>query len=348
MAYKLLKRGDLFMKKILSLSLSTMFAFSLILAGCSSSSQNSSAPAKTDSASTAASANNPMNVALIVKSVDSEYWLTVKAGAEKAAKELGVNLSFKGAPTETDIAGQVGIVENSIDQKVNAIVLAASDTKALVPPVEKAVNAHIPVVTVDSGVDSDKAESFIATDNVKAAEIAAKTLAYMSGKKGDVAVINFVPGAATAVMREQGFKDGLKQYPDMKIAAIQYSQSDKARALDITNDILTGHPNVVGLFGANNRSALGAAQAIKQKGLAGKVKIVAFDADPDEIKALQDGTIQALIVQNPFKMGYEGVENAVKAIKGEPIEKRVDTGVTVVTKDNFNSPDVQKLLYPNK
>lgn len=335
------------MKKMLYLGLSAVMAAGLMITGCSSSTTQGG-EGKQEAAPTEAAANEPLDIALIVKSVDSEYWLTVKAGAEKAAKELGVNLTFKGATTETDIAGQVGIVENTISQKADAIVLAASDTKALVPPVEKAVANNIPVITIDSGIDSDKPASFISTDNKKAAEIGAQVLAEMTGKKGEVAVVNFVPGAATAVMREEGFKNGIKQFPDMEIVSIQYSQSDKARAMDVTNDILTGHPNVVGIFGANNRSALGAAQAVKQKGLAGKVKLIAFDADPDEIQALQDGTIQALIVQNPFKMGYEGVINAVKAIKGEQVEKQIDTGVTVVTMENFNDAEIQQLLFPTK
>lgn len=330
------------MKKFLKLTFVMMLAFVVILSGCSSSSSSS------ENNNASGQEDKPLNVALIVKSVDSEYWLTVKAGAEKAAEELGVNLSFKGAPTETDIAGQISIVESAVNQHVDGIVLAASDTQALVAPAEKAIDSGIPVVTVDSGIDSDKPQSFIATDNEKAAEEAAKALAEMAGKKGKVAVVNFVPGAATAVMRENGFVAGIEQFPDMEIASIQYSQSDKAKALSVTEDILTANPDIVGIFGANNKSALGAAQAIKQKGLEDKVHLVAFDADPDEINALQEGTIKALAVQNPFKMGYEGVANVVKIINGEQVEKRIDTGVTIVTMDNFNEPDVQALLFPEK
>lgn len=324
------------MKRFFNLTLVVMMALMVILTGCSSSN------------STNGNDNKPLDVALIVKSIDSEYWLTVKAGAEKAAEELGVNVSFKGAPTETDIAGQISIVENAVNQHLDGIVLAASDTKALVQPAEKAIDSGIPVVTVDSGIDSDKPQSFIATDNEKGAEDAAKVLAEMTGKKGKVAVVNFVPGAATAVMRENGFKTGIEQYPNMEISTIQYSQSDKARALSVTEDILTANPDIVGIFGTNNKSALGAAQALKQKGMVDQVNLIAFDADPDEISALQEGTIKALVVQNPFKMGYEGVVNVVKAIKGEQVEKRIDTGVTVVTMENFNDPEVQKLLFPNK
>jgi ribose transport system substrate-binding protein len=323
------------LKKLVSFGLAMTLLLSVFLTGCSSSESTAKDKGKKE-------------IALIVKSVDSEYWLTVKAGAEKAAKELGVNVTFKGAQTETDIAGQISIVESAINQKVDAIALAASDSDALVPPVEKAVDAGIPVVTIDSGVNSDKPQSFIATDNEAAAATAADTIAEIAGKKGDVAVVSFVPGAATAVQRETGFEKGLKNYSDMKIVTTQYSQSDKARALSVTEDILTANPGLVGIFGSNNKSALGAAQAVKQKGLTDKIALVAFDADPDEITALQEGTIDALVVQNPFKMGYLAVKNAVDIIDGKKVEKRVDTGVTVVTMKNFEDEEVQKLLYPEK
>lgn len=328
------------MKKLYSLSVIMVFVFAMVLSGCSSSSSNGT--------NASGKSGKKLNIDLIVKSVDSEYWLTVKAGAEKAAKELGVNLSFNGAQAETDIAGQISIVENAMNQHMDGIVLAASDTKALVAPAEQAIAAKIPVVTIDSGIDSTKPQSFIATDNEKAAEQAAQTLAKMTGEKGKLAVVSFVPGAATAVLRENGFKKGVKQFPNMKIVATQYSQSDKAQALSVTEDILTANPDVVGIFGANNKSALGAAQAIEQKGLQNKVNLIGFDADPDEITDLQKGTIKALVVQNPFMMGYDGIENVVKAIKGQKVPKKVDTGVTIVTKDNFNDPKIQKLLYPNK
>lgn len=328
------------MKKIISIGLMALLLLSAVLTGCSSSASSDKTDEKTN--------KDKKEIALIVKSVDSEYWLTVKAGAEKAAKELGANVTFKGAQTETDIAGQISIVENAINQKVDAIALAASDSDALVPPVEKAVDAKIPVVTIDSGVNSDKPQSFIATDNEAAAETAADTIAEIAGKKGDVAVVSFVPGAATAVQRETGFETGIKKYSNMKIVTTQYSQSDKARALSVTEDILTANSDLVGIFGSNNKSALGAAQAVKQKGLEDKIALVAFDADPDEITALQEGTIDALVVQNPFKMGYLAVKNAVDLIDGKKVEKRVDTGVTVVTKKNFEDAEVQKLLFPEK
>lgn len=285
-------------------------------------------------------------IALIVKSTDSEYWLTVKAGAEKAAKEAGVDIIFKGPATEQDIQGQINIVEDAINQKVDGIVLAASDTKALIQPAEKAIDAKIPLVTVDSGADSSKIASFIATDNEAAAGQGADVLAKLIGESGKVGIVNFVPGVSTAVQREKGFRDAMAKHTGIKLLSTQYSQSDKAKAMAITEDILTANPDVKAIFAANNRSALGVAQALKGKGVAGKVKVVAFDADPDEIKGLEDGSITALIVQNPFKMGEEGVKNVLALMEGKTVEKRIDTGVTIVTKENMNDAEVKKILYP--
>lgn len=319
-------------KRLALLTMSVVLALGAF-AGCGQKSETGSKSGK-------------KTIALIVKSTDSEYWLTVKAGAEKAAKEAGVDIIFKGPATEQDIQGQINIVEDAINQKVDGIVLAASDTKALIQPAEKAIDAKIPLVTVDSGADSSKIASFIATDNEAAAAQGADMLAKLIGESGKVGIVNFVPGVSTAVQREKGFRDEMAKHKGVQLLQTQYSQSDKAKAMAITEDILTANPDVKAIFAANNRSALGVAQALKGKGVAGKVKLVAFDADPDEIKGLEDGSITALIVQNPFKMGEEGVKNVLALMEGKTVEKRIDTGVTIVTKENMNDPEVKKVLYP--
>jgi len=288
--------------------------------------------------------SNKPQILVSPKGLVHSFWLSVKAGAEEAGREFGVDIIWKGPSVETDIAGQIGIVEDYINKKVNAIVLAACDATGLVQTVEKAHQAGIPVVTIDSGVDSDIPVSFIATDNVAAAEKAADVLAELLNGKGEVACIPFVPGAATSIMREKGFKEGLKKYPGLKLVAVQYSQSDVATGMAVTENILTAHPNLAGIFAANEAGAIGSARALVSRGLAGKIKLVAFDAAPNEVEALKQGTIQALIVQNPFKMGYLGVKTAVDVLNGKSVPKRIDTGVTVVTKENLNTPEVQKLL----
>ena len=285
-------------------------------------------------------------IAVVPKGLVHQFWLTVKAGADRAAKEASAKVIWKGPAKETDVAGQVAILEDMITRRVDAIVMAACDSRALVPTVAKAVERGIPVITIDSGVDSDLPVTFVATDNVAAARAAADALAELIGGKGKVGLIPFIPGAATSDMRENGFKEQIAQYPEIELVQTLYSQSDAARGMAVTEDMLTLHPDLAGIFAANEPGALGCVRALESRGVAGKVKLVAFDAADSEIEALKRGTIQALIVQNPFTMGYRGVQAALKAIQGEPVEKRVDTGVSVVTMDNFSEPDIQRVLYP--
>ncbi len=280
------------------------------------------------------------------KGLTHNFWLTVKAGAEQAGSELNVDVIWKGPSVETDIAGQIALIEDFINKKVDAIVLAACDATGLIPTVQKAHAAGIPVITIDSGLDSDIPLSFIATDNVAAAKKAADFLSELLGGQGQVACLPFVPGAATSIWREEGFKEGLQSHPGLELVALQYSQSDVATAMAVMENILTAHPNLDGVFAANEAGTIGCSQALISRGLAGKVKLVGFDAAPNELKALEEGTVQALIVQNPFKMGYLGVKAAVDAINHKPVEKRIDTGVAVITKENLLTPEIQQLLNP--
>jgi len=274
------------------------------------------------------------------------FWVSVKTGAEQAGKELNAEIVWKGPSLETDIATQIAIVEDNINKKVDAIVLAACDATSLVPVIEKASAAGIPVITIDSGVNSDVPSSFIATDNIAAAEKACDVLMELVGGSGEIAMIPFVPGATTCILREQGFRKGLSRYPDLKLVAVQYSQAEVARAMAVTEDIVTAHPNLKGIFAANESGTEGCAQALKSRGLAGRIRVVGFDAAPNEIAALESGAVDALIVQNPFQMGYLGVKTALDVIAGKSVEKRIDTGVFVVTKQNLHSPEIQGLINP--
>jgi ribose transport system substrate-binding protein len=287
-----------------------------------------------------------LRIAVIPKSLSHEFWMTVKAGAEAAGKEAGAEIIWIGTATETEVAGQMNIVQDMINSKVDALVMAAIDAEALIPKVELAKRSGIPVITIDSGVNSDVPLSFVATDNIAGAVAAADALAELIGGEGPVGLIPFVAGAATSELREQGFKEGLKKHPKVTLADISYCQSDVAKAMDVTQDMLTSNPDLKGIFAANEPGAVGAAQALKASGRAGDVKLVAFDAAPSELEALKDGTIQALIVQSPFNMGYLGVKAALDAIEGKAVEKRIDTGVSVVTLENIDTPEIQKLLNP--
>jgi ribose transport system substrate-binding protein len=285
-----------------------------------------------------------LEIAVIPKGLAHQFWISVKAGAEAAGKEFGATILWQGPPKETEIAQQINIVQDMITRKVDALVLAACDENALVSVIGQADQAGIPVVMIDSGVKSDIPKSLVATDNIEGAKMAARTLSELLGAKGEIGLIPFVPGAATSELRERGFKEGLQQFPDMRLVAVNYSQSDVSTGMNITSDMLTAYPNIAGIFATNEPSAIGAAQALRAAGKAGQVKLVAFDATGEQINALQEGVIHALIVQNPFKMGYEGVKAAVSALRGEPVSPRIDTGVTIVTLENLDAPEIQALL----
>lgn len=287
-----------------------------------------------------------LRIAVVPKGLAHQFWLTIKAGAEAAAAEGGAEIIWQGPAKETEVENQINIVQDMVTSKVDALVLAACDEQALIPAVQMAVDAKIPVVTIDSGVASDLPLSFVATDNVAGAKMAADALAGLIGNAGSVGLIPFIKGAATSNMREEGFLEGIKAHPQITVSATLYCQSDVEEAMTVTQDMLTQDAAMKGIFATNEPAAIGAAAALKAAGKSGTVKLVAFDGAEEEIKGLQEGSIHALIVQNPYRMGYLGVKAALDAIAGKPVEKRIDTGVTVVTMENFNTPDVQKLLYP--
>lgn len=314
-----------------------MFALALVL-GCGG-----------ETAQTAGGAGDgeaKYTIAVIPKGTTHDFWLTVKAGAEAAAQEFDAETVWKGPDKETEVVKQINIIEDFVTMEVDAIVMAACDAEAMVGVVKRAMDAGIPVVTIDSGVKSDDAVTFVATDNVAGAKAAGEELARLIGGSGEVGLIPFVKGAATSEMREQGFKEAIAKYPDIKLVATLYSESDATTGMNVTQDMMTAHPELDGIFAANEGGAIGAAQAIRADGKMGEIKLVAFDASDEQIAALKEGVIQALVVQNPYKMGYEGVKAAIDHLEGRPVEKRIDTGVTVVTMQNFDDPEIQQVLYP--
>lgn len=313
-------------------------------AGCSQS--TAPAPSAAQTPAQAGKAKPQIEIAVIPKGLTHQFWLTVKAGAEAAGKEFGAAIVWQGPAKETEVDRQISIVEDMISRHVSAIVMAACDENALIGVIKKAMDAGIPVVTIDSGVKSDAPVSFVATDNVAGAKAAADILAKLIGEEGKVGLIPFISGAATSEMREQGFKEGIAAYPKIHLAATLYSQSDAAQGMAVTEDMMTSHSDLKGIFATNEPSAVGAAQAVKAAGKTGRIKLVCFDASEPEIAGLKEGVVQALVVQNPFKMGYEGVKSAIDHLAGRPVQKRIDTGVTIVTMENFNDPAVQKILYP--
>lgn len=271
-------------------------------------------------------------VLITMDSMD-EHWLSVKKGAETKAKELGdVDIIFRAPAGKVDPNEQTRMVEDAINQKVDAILLAPSDKSALGPVVERAIDEKIPVVIIDSPVDAEGYVTFLSTDNYAAGALAADTLAKLVNEKGKVGIINAQPGAGTAIARSSGFEDRLKdKYPNMKVAGIQYSNGDKAVALNQATDMMTANPDLVGFYGSNEGSTVGISRALEESGNIGKIKLVGFDFSKDTITGLKNGSIQASMVQNPEKMGYDGVAAAYDNINGKEVPKQVDTGVKVVT-----------------
>ncbi|HLJ54981.1 MAG TPA: substrate-binding domain-containing protein [Chthonomonadaceae bacterium] len=327
-------------RKALSIGLILVGAFGL--AGCP---KPDSGPSSQNGATPGTPAAAKLKIAVIPKGSENQFWIAIHAGADAAGKEEGCDIVWDAPNPENDTTQQVNIVNTQTNNKVNAIVLAACDKHALVDPVKKAVAAGIPVVTIDSGIDSDDPVSYIATDNVKGGEAAADSLAKLMGDKGTAGYLIFGRGSVSSDERQKGFETGIAKHTGIKVLP-PLQASDVTTAFNSVTNMLASHPEIGGIFAANEPTGIGSAQVLEQKKLAGKIKLVAFDASDKEIEALKAGTIQALVVQDPYQMGYKGVKTAMKAIKKEPVDKKVDSGLTVVTKENMDTSDVQKLLHP--
>jgi ribose transport system substrate-binding protein len=281
---------------------------------------------------------------VIPKGTTHIYWQSVKKGAEDAGREFGYKILWSGPERETDRERQIQIIEDFVQQKVAGLVLAPLDKKALVPAVEKLAAKKIPCAIIDSGIDTDKKLTFAATDNYQGGVIAAKRMGEILGGKGKIVVIKYVPGSGSTTERETGFMDAIKKdFPNIKIMDAKYGQDTVETALQVTEDLLTRNPDLQGLYACNASTAVGALQALQSQGRS-TVKMVGFDAEAALVNGLKSGRIDSLVVQNPYKMGYEGVKAIAMNIKGGTVEKKIDTGVTLVTKDNMNKPEVKALL----
>ncbi|MDX1933417.1 MAG: substrate-binding domain-containing protein [Capsulimonadales bacterium] len=287
-----------------------------------------------------------LTVAVIPKGLTHVFWQSVKAGAEKAGGEMNVTVEWQGAQKETDTAAQIGIVENAINRKVDGIVLAPLDKAALAGVIKKAHSTDIPLTVIDSAADVAESEyvSFVATDNKKGGEMAAERLGKLLDGKGKVAFIPVQPNSASTMEREAGFEETMKsRFPAITVIRTNYGMNDRANSLKVTEDVLTANPDIVGIFGPNEPAIIGALQAVKNRNLVGKVKLVGFDSTKQLEDSLEKGDIDSLIVQNPFKMGYEGVRTIVDLKAGKTPEKRLDTGVSLMTKENMNTPEMTAL-----
>lgn len=301
-----------------------------------------------------ASAAERLTIAVIPKATSHEFWKSIHAGAVKAQRELEANgtkieLIWKGPLREDDREQQIQVVENFVSRRVSGIVLAPLDSKALVAPVAHAARAKVPVVIFDSGLKSDKFLSFVATDNYKGGVLAGEQMGKVLGGKGNVVLLRYQVGSASTEEREMGFLDALKKFPNIKIiSSDQHGGATRELCYQAAQNVLNRFgKDVNGIFGPCEPVAVGIVMALRNAGRAGgNVKVVGFDAGTQINEAMKKGDVQAVIVQNPLRMGYLGVMTMVDHLRGNKVESRIDTGVYVVTPENMETAEIKELLYP--
>jgi ribose transport system substrate-binding protein len=295
-----------------------------------------------------------LTIAVIPKGTTHEFWKSIHAGSLKAARELSaqgneIEVIWKGPLREDDREQQIQVVEGFSSQGVNGIVLAPLDNRALVRPVEEAKRAGVPTVIIDSALESDNIVSFVATDNRKGGMLAADKMGELLGGKGKVLLLRYQEGSASTQDREDGFIEELKKkYPAMElISSDQYAGATRDTAKRASENLLNRFgDDVQGIFTPNESATAGMLLALQDIGKAGKITFVGFDTSETFTEAMRNKQLQGFVVQNPFNMGYLGVRTMVEHLQGKPVEKRIDTGVTLVTPDNLDSADIQTLLHP--
>ena len=298
---------------------------------------------------------NKYQIPVIVKAVRSEFWQTLLAGAKHAAEEQSdkVNISLLGPPEETDVEEQVQILHAALANAPDAVVIASTSNELTVPAIEAAMAKGIPVVTIDNRINTDKIACFIATNNVAAAASAADAMVrawetagiQSAGKK--VGVINSLRESKVDQDRDNGFMNRIQELvPDIRLLDVQYVENDQKLTTEIVKGLLEANNDLIGIFADNDQTGIGVAKAIRETGAQDRLFAYAFDSSSEEIAAIEEGYLRGMVVQNPFMMGYQGVKLAIDAIEGKEIVKEVDTGATIVTRENIKTPDVEKLLNP--
>ena len=285
-------------------------------------------------------------IAVIPKATADIFWQSVHAGAVKSAWANKVDILWDGPATETDIAGEMKIVETMINRQVDALALAPSDSSAFKIVVDRAAGAHIPVIIFDSGLDSDKYATFVATNNRAGGALGADRLGKILGGKGKIVMVKTTPGGASTTAREDGFREELKtKFPGIQILDERFGMASIAQSLTVTENMLTAYPDLNGIFASNESGTEGASQAAKARG--GHIKIVGFDSSPMLLEQLKAGIIDSLVIQDPFRMGETAVNEAVKAMEGIKTPKEMLLPPRLVTAGNLNDPEIQTQLKPD-
>ncbi len=297
------------------------------------------------------SAPGTLRIAVVPKGTTHEFWKSVHAGAVKASRELGVEIIWKGPLREDDLKDQIDVVQTFVAQGVSGIVLAPLSDKGLVGTVKQAAAAHVPVVVFDSDLAGGDSVSFVATDNEAAGKAAGEALAARVGK-GNVVMLRYQEGSASTANREKGFLEAVAAHPDLKVvSSTQYGGATVETAERSSEDLLASlgsAPDAVqGVFTPNESTTFGMLRALQQPNLARKLHFVGFDASDKLVQAVRDGAIDGLVVQRPFEMGYRAVKTMVAHLRGQPVPPRIDTGSTLVGKDNLDTPEIQALVHPD-
>ena len=325
--------GDMGLKKHFFL----LICLSLLLIQCGPKNESATSP------------TSQLEIAVIPKGTTHGFWKAIHAGAIKAARELDVKIYWNGPQKEDDRAQQITVVEDFINLGVDGIVLAPLDDRALTRPVRDAVERNIPVVIIDSALQGDVHSSYVATDNYKGGVLAAERMGELLEEGGNLILIRYQVGSASTTNRERGFVDTIKNnYPKINfLVDDQYAGATTETAYQLTENLLNRFPDVQGLFCPNESSTFGALRALQESGRAGQIKFVGFDSSPKLVQGLEEGHIHGLVLQDPIKIGYMGVKQMVLHLQGQTIEKRIDTGVHMITPDNMSEPEMKALLSPD-
>lgn len=330
-------------------SLLTVFLSMLLvaaMAACAAPAAPTAAPAAPADAPAASEAPAEVYIPVISKGFQHQFWQAVQLGAERAAADYGVRITFEGPESEAMVDRQVEMMQNALDRNPSAIALAALDSQALIPLLQRAQNAGIPVIGFDSGVDSDIPVATAATDNIAAAAMAADKMAELIGGAGKVAVLVHDQTSRTGIDRRDGFLNRMaEEYPDIEIVNVDYGGGDHLRSTDLAKAVMQANPDLDGYFGANEGSIIGVLNAVRELGKEGEIVIIGYDSGQQQMDAIRSGVQAGAITQDPIGIGYKAVEAAVMALAGEEVPEIIDTGFHWYDADNIDDPEIAALLY---
>ena len=287
-------------------------------------------------------------IGVVPKATSHLFFVSVHAGVDQAARDFHVTVLWNGPTDETDYTRQIQIVDAMIARRVDGLAISATDERALVAPLQRAARAGIPVAIFDSGVNIQDYVSFIATDNYQAGCTAGRQLAALAGGIGEVAMVMQKPGGTSTVLRERGFEDIIsREFPAIRIVARQFGMADPAKSRAAAENILTGHPALAGIFASSEAASIGAIHAIRSRNLSGKVRLVTFDSSEEHLQGLNDGTVDVMLVKNPFRLVYEAVKSLAQKLNAQTPMKRLDLPVRVIVKSDLGKPEIRALLFPD-